>query len=305
MLLRTHWQKRDAKRMNHGDGADPWGYRRPETPLWDVAEYNQLISAGPLLPLLEQYVGIGSYDQNTLSGAPWQVQPQGANTDKCTGSQLQLANVANQEPSCSTWHQAAPMYLPSMSYTSYYGAATPAIVSWQASQIADRARQFGVTDHTRWAHAAQQGPTTIVNIGAGTSTAGSSERTEDTFHQPTNNHAANNAESETKMAIIQAMPTSTALNTSTGNTQVDETAADTEVNDETDDETQGDEDGGQSEIVVPQPPYVGQRFESFTEAKEFYQTYAKFHGFAVNTEYHRKIKKTNEYSRGEMRCHNA
>ena len=57
------------------------------------------------------------------------------------------------------------------------------------------------------------------------------------------------------------------------------------------DEAQGDEDGGQSEIMVPQPPYVGQRFDSFGEAKEFYQTYAKFHGFAVNTEYHRKIKK--------------
>ena len=77
------------------------------------------------------------------------------------------------------------------------------------------------------------------------------------------------------------------------------------MNDETDDEAQGDEDDGQSEIVVPQPPYVGQRFESFAEAKEFYQTYAKFHGFAVNTEYHRKIKKTNEYSRGEMRCYKA
>ena len=38
----------------------------------------------------------GSYDQNTFRGAPWQVQSQGANTDKCTGSQLQLANVANQ-----------------------------------------------------------------------------------------------------------------------------------------------------------------------------------------------------------------
>ena len=41
--------------------------------------------------------------------------------------------------------------------TGYYGGATSANVSWQASQIADRARQFGVTDHTRWAHAAQQG----------------------------------------------------------------------------------------------------------------------------------------------------
>ncbi|XP_073357998.1 protein FAR1-RELATED SEQUENCE 5-like [Aegilops tauschii subsp. strangulata] len=148
-------------------------------------------------------------------------------------------------------------------------------------------------------------PSTTINIGAGTSTAGSSERTEDAFHQPANNHAANNAESESEMAIIPAMPTSTPLNTSTGNTQVDEISAHTEVNDETDDEAQRDEDGGQSEIMVPQPPYVGQRFESFAEAKEFYQTYAKFHGFVVNTEYHRKIKKTNKYSRGEMRCHKA
>ena len=135
------------------------------------------------------------------------------------------------------------------------------------------------------------GPTTTVNSGAGTSTAGSSERTEDAFHQPANDHAANNAESESEMAIIPAMPTSTPLNTSTGNTQVDESAADTEVNDETDDEAQGDEEDGQSEIIVPQPPYVGKRFDSFADAKEFYQTYAMFHGFTVNTEYHRKIKK--------------
>ena len=40
------------------------------------------------------------------------------------------------------------------------------------------------------------GPTTTLNSGAGTSTAGSSKRTEDAFHQPANNHAANNAESE-------------------------------------------------------------------------------------------------------------
>ena len=139
-------------------------------------------------------------------------------------------------------------------------------------------------------------PTTTMHSGAGTSTAGSSERTEDAFHQPADNHATNNFESESGMAIIPAMPASTPLNTSIGNTQVDGTAADTEVNDETDNEAQGDEDGGQSEIVVPQPPYIGQRFESFEEAKEYYQTYAKFHGFAVNTEYHRKIKKTNEYA---------
>ncbi|XP_044337730.1 uncharacterized protein [Triticum aestivum] len=104
--------------MNHEDGADDWGSQRPETPPpFDASEYSQLISAGPLLPLLEQYAGVGSYDQNTLRGAPWQVQSQGANADKCTGSQLQLASMANQEPSCSTWNRAAPMYLPSTSYT--------------------------------------------------------------------------------------------------------------------------------------------------------------------------------------------
>ena len=89
------------------------------------------------------------------------------------------------------------------------------------------------------------GPTTTVNSGGGTSTAGSSERMEDAFHQPSDNHAAINAESESEMAIIPAMPTSTPLNTSTGNTQVDETTADAEVNDETDDETQGEEEEGQ------------------------------------------------------------
>ena len=127
------------------------------------------------------------------------------------------------------------------------------------------------------------GPTTTVNSGVGTSTAGSSERTEDAFHQPANNHATNNAESVLEMAIIPAMPTSTPLHTSTSNTQADETVADTEVNDETDDEAQGDEEDGQSEIMVPQPPYVGQRFDSFEDVKEFYQRYAMFHGFAVNT----------------------
>ncbi|XP_040243933.2 protein FAR1-RELATED SEQUENCE 5-like [Aegilops tauschii subsp. strangulata] len=149
------------------------------------------------------------------------------------------------------------------------------------------------------------GPSTTINSRAGTSTAGSSERTEDAFHQPANTHATKNAESVSEMAIVPAIPTSTHVHTSTSNTQADETAADTEVNDETGDEAQGDEDGGQSEIMVSQPPYLGQRFDSFADAKEFYQTYAKFHGFAVNTEYHRKIKKTNEYSRGEMRCYKA
>ena len=149
------------------------------------------------------------------------------------------------------------------------------------------------------------GPSTTINNGAGTSTAGTSKHTEEAFHQPVNNPAASNAELVSEMAIIPAMPTSTPLHTSTSNTQADETSANTEVNDETDDEVQGEEEDGQLEIMIPQPPYVGQRFGSFEDAKKYYQRYAMFHGFAVNTEYHRKIKKTNEYSRGEIRCYKA
>ena len=113
--------------MNHEDGTDPWLSQRPETPPWDATEYSQLISSGPLLPLLDHYAGIGmmhdkqrrnschvrdnedvillmsynlflagSYDQTTIRGAAWKVSSQGANADKCTGNQLHLANVAHQ-----------------------------------------------------------------------------------------------------------------------------------------------------------------------------------------------------------------
>ena len=41
--------------------------------------------------------------------------------------------------------------------TGYYDGGNPANVSWQASQIVGGACHFGVTDHTRWSHAAQQG----------------------------------------------------------------------------------------------------------------------------------------------------
>ena len=50
--------------MNHEDGADTWGSQRPETTPWDASEYSQLISAGPLLPLLEQYAGVGMMRDN-------------------------------------------------------------------------------------------------------------------------------------------------------------------------------------------------------------------------------------------------
>ncbi|XP_044431387.1 uncharacterized protein [Triticum aestivum] len=119
--------------MNHEDDTDPWFSQRPETPLWDAAEYNQLISAGPLLPVLEQYANVGSYDPTTPAGIPWQVQAHGANADRCMGDQLQVANVANQGPSCSAWQQVATMYLPSTSNTGCYGGTTPTNISWQAS----------------------------------------------------------------------------------------------------------------------------------------------------------------------------
>ena len=50
--------------MNHEDGADTWGSQRPEMPPWDASKYSQLISAGPLLALLEQYAGIGTMHDN-------------------------------------------------------------------------------------------------------------------------------------------------------------------------------------------------------------------------------------------------
>ena len=100
--------------MNHEDRADPWFSGRPQAPFWDATEYNQLISTGPLLPLLEQYASLGtmhdqkrtvdmfvdfkmvfylsttmtlfagSYDTTTPTGIPWQVGTQGAIGDRYT-----------------------------------------------------------------------------------------------------------------------------------------------------------------------------------------------------------------------------
>jgi len=112
--------------MNHEDGTDPWFSQRLQALPFDLIEYNQLISAGPLLPLLKQYANLGtmhdkkwtvdmfvglkmafylcttmslfagSYETNTQAGIPWQVATQGAIGDRYTGDQLQVANMANQ-----------------------------------------------------------------------------------------------------------------------------------------------------------------------------------------------------------------
>ena len=59
MIDSTVAENETRERMSHGDITDLFGTQRPETSPWDASEYNQLISAGPLLPLLEQYAGIG------------------------------------------------------------------------------------------------------------------------------------------------------------------------------------------------------------------------------------------------------
>ncbi|XP_045089703.1 uncharacterized protein [Aegilops tauschii subsp. strangulata] len=161
---------------------------------------------------------------------------------------------------------------------------------WQDEAIsnADTAHQLEVAHQLQVAHVARRGVSTTINSGAQTSTAGTSEHTEGVFHELVTYTTTNNAESVSELAIVAAMMTSTPVRTGTTNTRTDETAANTEVNDETDDKTQGEEEEGQSEIMPPQPPYVGQRFGSFEDAKQYYQRYALFHGFEVNTEYHRK-----------------
>ena len=64
MIDSTVAENETWERMSHGDGTDLFGSQRPETPPWDATEYSQLISAGLLLLLLEQYAGIGMMHDN-------------------------------------------------------------------------------------------------------------------------------------------------------------------------------------------------------------------------------------------------
>ena len=62
--------------MNQKDGADHWLSQNPAMHPWDASEYNQLIFAGPLLPLLEQYVSMGTVNdqkkgQLSCYGGAW------------------------------------------------------------------------------------------------------------------------------------------------------------------------------------------------------------------------------------------
>ena len=58
----------------------------------------------------------------------------------------------------------------------------------------------------------------------------------------------------------------------------------------------------QSSLAPPAPPYLHMKFATFEDAKEYYQSYAKYHGFVVYTNHRRKLVKTGEYNRAELRC---
>lgn len=58
----------------------------------------------------------------------------------------------------------------------------------------------------------------------------------------------------------------------------------------------------QSSLAPPAPPYLHMKFATFEDAKENYRSYAKFHGFAVYTDHRKKLIKTGEYNRAELRC---
>ena len=58
----------------------------------------------------------------------------------------------------------------------------------------------------------------------------------------------------------------------------------------------------QSSLAPPAPPYLHMKFATFEDAKEYYQSYAMFNGFAVYTNHRRKLVKTGKYNRAELRC---
>lgn len=46
--------------MDTGYGGNPWFYGSLQGPPWGVHDYDELNSTGPLLPLLHQYMDIGT-----------------------------------------------------------------------------------------------------------------------------------------------------------------------------------------------------------------------------------------------------
>ena len=46
--------------MDSGNGGNPWFYNSLQAPSWDVHDYDELNSTGPLLPLLQQYLDAGT-----------------------------------------------------------------------------------------------------------------------------------------------------------------------------------------------------------------------------------------------------
>lgn len=50
--------------MDPGDGYNPWLFGQAHAPTWVDLGYDELISSGPLLLLLQQYVDLGTYNKN-------------------------------------------------------------------------------------------------------------------------------------------------------------------------------------------------------------------------------------------------
>nr|UBY07095.1 NBS-LRR disease resistance protein [Dasypyrum villosum] len=114
------------------------------------------------------------------------------------------------------------------------------------------------------------GPPSTENDSAVASHAGTYEHTGGSSQHQIADDATNNEELLPLMTNFDATTSRTQLLGGTINGQADETATNTEVDDETDDDTHWDQEDVQSVIAVPQAPYVGQRFATFDDAKDYY-----------------------------------
>ncbi|XP_044978961.1 uncharacterized protein LOC123446407 [Hordeum vulgare subsp. vulgare] len=83
-------KNREETKMTPGDGTNSWFARQPQAPPWDALEYNKLISAGPLLPRMQQYANIG------YGGIPWKVSPLQA-IGASTSAWQQLTSVESSQ----------------------------------------------------------------------------------------------------------------------------------------------------------------------------------------------------------------
>ena len=112
--------------------------------------------------------------------------------------------------------------------------------------------------------------------------------------------------------VISMAGTSSTTGYDTVETEVSNAGSDdgnsyAERGDEPDGEDQQEplEDEMQSTMAPPAEPYERMKFATFEDAREYYQRYAKYHGFAIYTDHCRILKSTGEYNRAGMRCHKS